>query len=96
MLDTVLHYLQPILKYGVLGIYLFSLFTVAVYGIHRYVLVYLYCKHRNNVHRAGELETLPQVTVQLPMFNEDLVAERIQVGRLNIDHPPRPQQLAGK
>ena len=39
MLDTVLHYLQPILKYGVLGIYLFSLFTVAVYGIHRYFVV---------------------------------------------------------
>src|SRR5690606_30745371 len=87
MLDSVLNIVQPILRFGVLGIYAFALLTVAVYGLHRYVLVYLYCKHRNNVHAPGELATLPRVTVQLPMFNEDLVAERIIEAACKLDWP---------
>jgi hypothetical protein len=71
-------WLSNIFVYGTLAFYFSVLMAVAIYGFHRYVLVYLYCKHRNRVHTPAErLETLPRVTVQLPMFNEDLVAERI-------------------
>ncbi|MEL7238325.1 MAG: hypothetical protein AAGK78_05635, partial [Planctomycetota bacterium] len=66
-----------VLHWGVLVAYVAILLTIALYGFHRYMLVWLYCKYRTNVHEAAELpKTLPYVTVQLPMFNEDVVAER--------------------
>ena len=57
---------------------MFILIAIAVYGLHRYVLVYLYLKHRHNGYQPkGKFDDLPHVTVQLPMYNEDIVAERI-------------------
>jgi cellulose synthase/poly-beta-1,6-N-acetylglucosamine synthase-like glycosyltransferase len=61
---------------------------VALYGLHRYILLYLYVKYRNDGYRPkGEFADLPQITVQLPMYNEDVVAERIIDATCNIDYP---------
>ena len=69
---------EHLLKIAFVSLYVAILLTVAFYGFHRYVLVYLYIKHRNNVYQPkGTFDDLPRVTVQLPMYNEDLVAERI-------------------
>ena len=49
-----------------------------MYGIHRYALVYNYYKNRKNV--AGpppEVKVWPRVTVQLPIYNERYVIERL-------------------
>jgi cellulose synthase/poly-beta-1,6-N-acetylglucosamine synthase-like glycosyltransferase len=62
----------------ILATYFFVLVILAVYGWHRYYLVYLYM--RNKGHRpkpAGVLETLPPVTIQLPIYNEMYVADRL-------------------
>src|SRR4051794_11365831 len=76
------------LKYAFIAVYLFILITVALYGSHRYVLVYLYIKHRNKVYQPkATFEQLPRITVQLPMFNEDMVAERIIGATCAIDYP---------
>ena len=77
------------LLWAVLVLYLLILFSIAIYGFHRYVLVFLYCKHRTNVHEPADLDgaELPHVTVQLPMFNEDLVAERIINAAAKLDWP---------
>ena len=72
-------------------LYFCILATVALYGFHRYVLVYLYLKHRNNVHqpvRRFDSADMPRVTVQLPMYNEDSVAERVIKATCQIDYPP--------
>src|SRR5439155_1837033 len=62
--------------------------TVALYGFHRYVLVYLYLKHRKNSYQPKKhFDELPRVTVQLPMYNEDMVAERIIKATCEIDYP---------
>jgi cellulose synthase/poly-beta-1,6-N-acetylglucosamine synthase-like glycosyltransferase len=52
---------------------------LAAYGIHRYVLVYLYYKHRENrvTKPASHFEALPHVTVQLPIYNEQFVVDRL-------------------
>ena len=61
---------------------------IAIYGFHRYVLVYLYFKHRHDGYvPTGSFATLPKVTVQLPMYNEDIVAERIIDASCQIDYP---------
>src|SRR5687768_7885673 len=68
--------------------YMTVLGAVALYGFHRYVLVYLYLKHRHDGYQAkGKFDILPRVTVQLPMYNEDIVAERIIRATCHIDYP---------
>jgi cellulose synthase/poly-beta-1,6-N-acetylglucosamine synthase-like glycosyltransferase len=60
------------------GSYLAVLLVLAFYGFHRSVLVFLYYKHRANTPRpAGTFADLPAVTVQLPLFNEMYVVERL-------------------
>jgi cellulose synthase/poly-beta-1,6-N-acetylglucosamine synthase-like glycosyltransferase len=69
-------------------IYICVLSLVAVYGFHRYILVYLYLKHRNKGYRPrAQFRELPRVTVQLPMYNEDVIAERIIEASCQIDYP---------
>lgn len=75
-------------KAACLVIYAAALVAIAVYGMHRYVLVYLYLKHRARTFRpAAEPGPLPRVTVQLPMFNEQHVAERVIAATCAIDYP---------
>src|SRR5678815_2378874 len=70
------------------GSYVVVLALVAFYGFHRYILVYLYVKHRHDGYQPkGKFAQLPRVTVQLPMFNEDLVAQRIIRASCQIDYP---------
>src|SRR5580700_3294867 len=56
--------------------YFVVLILLASYGVHRYILVYLYYKNRTT-EPAALFEDLPRVTVQLPMFNEQYVADRL-------------------
>jgi cellulose synthase/poly-beta-1,6-N-acetylglucosamine synthase-like glycosyltransferase len=70
------------------GSYLLILFLVALYGFHRYVLLYLYLKHRHEGYLPkGAFGDLPRITVQLPMYNEDIVAERIIKATCLLDYP---------
>ena len=71
-----------------LFMYLAVCLAVAVYGFHRYVLVYLYMKHRKDVKDPKSRYTqLPRITIQLPMFNEAAVAERVIKHTCLIDYP---------
>ena len=67
--------------------YFIVLILLAGYGAHRYVLVYLYYKNKKNrtTEPLGHFADLPRVTVQLPIFNEQFVVERLldAVSRLN-------------
>ncbi len=70
--------------------YLAVLLLLAVYGFHRSHLVYLYFRHRNNLpvpKRELAEHELPVVTVQLPMFNEMYVVERLLDAVARIDYP---------
>ncbi|HEX6209716.1 MAG TPA: glycosyltransferase, partial [Methylomirabilota bacterium] len=72
----------------VLAAYFFILIVLAGYGWHRYYLVYVYMKHRDRVPvPAGRFETLPTVTVQLPIYNEMYVVERLIDAVARIDYP---------
>ena len=69
--------------------YFIVLILLAGYGMHRYVLVYLYYKHRKNHTRepAAYFENLPRVTVQLPIFNEQYVVERLLEAVCKLNYP---------
>ena len=68
--------------------YFAVLILLAVFGAHRYVMVYLYYRHRGRKPRpAGRFEALPRVTVQLPVFNELYVVERLIDAACELDYP---------
>jgi len=72
-----------------LGAYFFILTILAVYGSHRYFLVYLHKKYRDHSDPApvGTLEQLPKVTIQLPIYNEMYVVDRLVQAVCRIDYP---------
>jgi cellulose synthase/poly-beta-1,6-N-acetylglucosamine synthase-like glycosyltransferase len=69
----------------VLATYFFVLVILAVYGWHRYFLVYLYMKNKDRQPLPTGMDRVPKVTVQLPIYNEMYVADRLidAVCRLN-------------
>ena len=72
----------------VLASYFFILIVLAGYGWHRYYLVYAYMKHKDQVPvPAGTFEQLPRVTVQLPIYNEMYVVERLIDSVAQMDYP---------
>ena len=72
----------------ILAAYFFVLVILAVYGWHRYYLVYLYLKNRDRQPvPVGTLDALPPVTVQLPIYNEMYVADRLIDAVCQLDYP---------
>jgi cellulose synthase/poly-beta-1,6-N-acetylglucosamine synthase-like glycosyltransferase len=60
------------------ALYLVILIALAVYGFHRSSLVFLYYRHKDKAPTLkGKFAELPAVTVQLPLFNEMYVVERL-------------------
>ena len=69
-------------------IYFTTLVLLSCYGLHRYWMIYLYLRHRKEVFEpAGLLKELPQITVQLPLYNEMYVAERLLDAVAALDYP---------
>src|SRR5688572_21678778 len=72
----------------ILATYFFVLVILAVYGWHRYYLVYLYMKNKGRMPvPAGVQESLPTVTIQLPIYNEMYVADRLIDAVCQIEYP---------
>src|SRR5215510_8457986 len=71
-----------------LASYFFVLIILAVYGWHRYYLVYLYLRNRGKEPAVGPtLSPQPVVTIQLPLYNEMYVADRLIASVCAIEYP---------
>src|ERR1700676_5147163 len=71
-----------------LAAYFFVLIILAVYGWHRYYVVYLYKRNSGKGPKPGPaLDPLPVVTIQLPLYNEMYVADRLIETVCGIDYP---------
>ncbi|TMK69007.1 MAG: glycosyltransferase [Actinobacteria bacterium] len=76
------------LEFAILGFYFLTLVVLAVFGFHRYIMVFLYFRHRDR--RARPLPPparLPRVTVQLPLYNEMYVVDRLVDSVCRIRYP---------
>src|SRR5258705_11504497 len=74
----------------ILVLYFFVLSILAIYGWHRYYLVYLYMKNRGKAPNPAlppVLAELPRVTIQLPIYNEMYVADRLIDAGCEMDYP---------
>jgi cellulose synthase/poly-beta-1,6-N-acetylglucosamine synthase-like glycosyltransferase len=71
--------------------YFVVLVILAAYGAHRYWLVYLYYKYKKNKTTAPpayfDLDELPRVTVQLPIYNEQYVVDRLLDAVCRLEYP---------
>jgi len=69
--------------------YFIVLILLASYGAHRYVLVYLYYKNKKNrtTEPLAKFPDLPRVTIQLPIFNEQFVVERLLDAICRLHYP---------
>ncbi len=77
--------------------YFIVLILLASYGVHRYILVYEYYRHRKNRRSqpAGhfDYDQLPHITVQLPIFNEQFVIDRLVDCVCKLEYPPEKLEI---
>ncbi len=73
--------------------YFIVMVILAFYGIHRYQLVWLYYRNRKKAATSGNAPMkfaaadLPFVTVQLPIYNEQYVVDRLVDAICRIEYP---------
>ena len=76
------------LELSVVVAYALLLLVLSVYGSHRYAMAYLYHRHKYRLPTPkARFEQLPRVTIQLPIFNEMYVTERLIGAVAKIDYP---------
>jgi cellulose synthase/poly-beta-1,6-N-acetylglucosamine synthase-like glycosyltransferase len=69
--------------------YFAVMIVLAFYGLHRYQLVWLYYRNKRNASKEppSRFAELPQITVQLPIFNEQFVIDRLIDAVCRMDYP---------
>lgn len=73
--------------------YFIVMVILAFYGVHRYQLVWLYFRNRRKEAKSSEPprvfaeDELPFVTVQLPIYNEQFVIDRLIDACCRMDYP---------
>ncbi|MCL2155075.1 MAG: glycosyltransferase [Leptospirales bacterium] len=74
--------------------YSIILLLLSVYGANRYYTIYLFRKHRfDTIKPLSEFKKLPKVTIQLPIFNEKYVIERLVEHVTNIRYPKNLMEI---
>jgi cellulose synthase/poly-beta-1,6-N-acetylglucosamine synthase-like glycosyltransferase len=75
--------------------YFTVLVILSVYGLHRYDVIRTYFKYKKNATGAPpqRFAQLPRVTIQLPIYNERYVVERLIEESLKIEYPSELLQI---
>jgi cellulose synthase/poly-beta-1,6-N-acetylglucosamine synthase-like glycosyltransferase len=74
--------------------YFLSLTLLFFFGSSGFVMIYEYFKHRNKQDdKLPELNEFPPVTIQLPLYNERYVAERVIEATCNIAYLPENLEI---
>ena len=89
-----LYHLTPF-DWSILLPYFGTLVILSIYGVHRYETIRRYRKFKKNLPKTAErrFAALPKVTIQLPLYNERFVVDRLleEVGK--IDYPRELLQI---
>jgi cellulose synthase/poly-beta-1,6-N-acetylglucosamine synthase-like glycosyltransferase len=89
-----IHHLE-FFDWAILIPYFGVLTVLSFYGLHRYAMIRGYWKHRKELPERApqQFDELPRVTVQLPIYNERYVIERLIEETCKIDYPRRLLQI---
>lgn len=88
------HRLMPF-DWAMLIPYFSVLAILSIYGMHRYAMIRGWLKHRAKFtgEPPSRFETLPRITIQLPIYNERYVVERLLEETSKIDYPQELLQV---
>ena len=71
-----------------LATYFAVLSILAIFGLHRYILLYIYLKNKDKIPKPkSQFKKLPRVTVQLPIYNEMFVVRRLIDSVCKLNYP---------
>ena len=89
-----IHHLE-FFDWALLVPYFAILFILSIYGMHRYQMVREYFRHKKQVLTASPVKftELPLVTIQLPLYNERYVVERLLEQITKMDYPREKLQI---
>lgn len=75
--------------------YFLTLGILSFYGLHRYHIIRTYYKFRDQLPREAptRFNHLPNVTIQLPLFNERFVVERLIEETVKVRYPKELLQI---
>lgn len=72
----------------IIGFHLLLLTVLCLFGLHRLSMVWRWYVHRNHVPAEPQtFGSLPKMTVQVPLYNEKLVAVRVVDAMAAFDYP---------
>jgi cellulose synthase/poly-beta-1,6-N-acetylglucosamine synthase-like glycosyltransferase len=77
----------------ILILYLFSLTVLLVYSSHGFIMLFYDSRIKRNEYKTIPLDNSQSVTIQLPLFNEMNVAERLINAVCEIDYPKENLQI---
>jgi len=80
--------------YLTLALHFVLLFILCLFGLHRLSMVWRWFRYRS--HKPSPAEPMvdwPRVTVQIPLYNEKLVAQRIIHSTVRLDYPQDKLQI---
>jgi cellulose synthase/poly-beta-1,6-N-acetylglucosamine synthase-like glycosyltransferase len=81
--------------YSLLVPYFILLAVLCFYGLHRYAIIRTYLKWRKRLPAVppARFDRLPRVTIQLPIYNERFVVERLLEHASRVDYPRELLQI---
>jgi cellulose synthase/poly-beta-1,6-N-acetylglucosamine synthase-like glycosyltransferase len=68
-------------------IYVGAALLLTIYALNSWILTLLFLRHRKESLPRPEIRHFPRVTIQLPIFNEALVVERLIDSVVRLDWP---------
>jgi len=74
-------------------VYVVAALLLTLYALNAWILTGLFFRHRNDPLPRREIKDFPTVTVQLPVFNEALVVERLIDVIVRLDWPRERLQI---
>jgi cellulose synthase/poly-beta-1,6-N-acetylglucosamine synthase-like glycosyltransferase len=77
----------------VLFTYIISLSVILIFGSHGFVMMFYHHKYRKNIPKPLDTSSEPMVTIQLPMYNELYVAERLINAICEMDYPKEKLEI---
>lgn len=77
----------------VLFTYIVSLTIILIFGSHGFVMIFYHHKYRKNIPKPIEMNAEPMVTIQLPMYNELYVVERLINAICELDYPKDKMEI---
>lgn len=81
------------LALGIIIIYSFFFFFIILFSLGQLALLITFLIHRNKVNHKITLHSYPNITIQLPIYNERFVVERLLDSISNLNYPKKKIEI---